>query len=557
MSEGPTHPITVFPARKVLTMTPSLPEASAVAVADRRIVAVGSLDSMRPWLNRHEYVVDERLSDKVVLPGFIDPHVHPSLPAVLTQFPFLAPEDWNLPTGRFSGATTPDAFRTRLRELVDAHPDWSVPFVAWGYHPLWHGSIGRPELTAMFGTRPVILWHRSFHELIANDGAIDWMGLSEQQFADLPEVDWERGRFWENGAMALVGASRLPQLLFEPARYGEGMANFFRMVHLAGVTTCLDMGVGSMGNPENEIRLINRISREIDAPSRIVLTPLISDFLARGVSPQEAVAAVAEWAQMTSGRVGFDHHFKLMMDGAIFSGMAQFGYPGYLDGHTGMWMAPLQVTRTWAEVFWREGYQLHAHTVGDLSAEALIDLVRHLQWIHPRIGHRTVLEHFGYTTEEQNLQMRELGMVVSANPYYHYLLSDIYSSEWLGSDRGAELVRLGSLERLGVPFGLHSDCPMAPLAPLTLAWVAARRITINGNLNCAQERISLHAALRAITIDAAWIMRKENDLGSIRAGKYADFTVLEDDPHQVGVDGLKDLPIWGTVFEGQVRSLPS
>ncbi|MEB3905919.1 hypothetical protein OSH39_14125 [Mycobacterium ulcerans] len=52
-------------------------------------------------------------------------------------------------------------------------------------------------------------------------------------------------------------------------------------------------------------------------------------------------------------------------------------------------------------------------------------------------------------------------------------------------------------------------------------------------------------------------MRKENDLGSIRAGKYAHFTVLEDDPYQVGVDGLKDLPIWGTVFEGQVRSLPS
>ncbi|MCV7113542.1 amidohydrolase, partial [Mycolicibacterium setense] len=126
------------------------------------IVAVGSLDSMRPWLNRHEYVVDERLSDKVVLPGFIDPHVHPSLPAVLTQFPFLAPADWNLPTGRFAGATTPDAFRTQLRELVDAHPDWSVPFVAWGYHPLWHGPIGRPELTAVFGTRPVILWHRSF-----------------------------------------------------------------------------------------------------------------------------------------------------------------------------------------------------------------------------------------------------------------------------------------------------------------------------------------------------------------------------------------------------------
>jgi predicted amidohydrolase YtcJ len=141
--------------------------------------------------------------------------------------------------------------------------------------------------------------------------------------------------------------------------------------------------------------------------------------------------------------------------------------------------------------------------------------------------------------------------VVSANPYYHYILSDIYSEQWLGRDRGEQMVRLGSLERNGVPFALHSDAPMAPLSPLTLAWTATNRVTINGRLNAAEERISLDAAMRAITIDAAWIMGWEDEIGSIRAGKKADFTVLESNPYRVGVKGLKDIEIWGTVFEGQ------
>ena len=111
------------------------------------------------------------------------------------------------------------------------------------------------------------------------------------------------------------------------------------------------------------------------------------------------------------------------------------------------------------------------------------------------------------------------------------------------------MVRLGSLERLGVPFALHSDSPMAPLSPLTLAWTATNRVTINGNLRAPAERISLDAALRAITIDAAWIMGWEDRIGSIRAGKLADFTVLESDPYSVDIRELNKIKVWGTVLK--------
>ena len=63
--------------------------------------------------------------------------------------------------------------------------------------------------------------------------------------------------------------------------------------------------------------------------------------------------------------------------------------------------------------------------------------------------------------------------------------------------------------------------------------------------------VSNHDILKAITIEAAYILDMEEEIGSIRAGKKADFTILEQDPYEVGAEGLKGIPIWGTVFEGR------
>jgi predicted amidohydrolase YtcJ len=546
--------LVVYTARKIITMEPALPEATAVAVADGRIVSVGTLESLQPWLAVSEVTIDRSLEDKILLPGFIEPHVHPSLPAVLTQFPFLAPDDWVLPTGDFPGARTPKAYEASLKALVAQHQNSNVPFITWGYHPLWHGEVYREQLNAWFPDTPVMLWHRSFHELIGNDTALAMLGITEEDTQGSHENDWARGHFWENGLKAIV-----PKMgfLFEPTRFGQGMANFLEMVHLGGVTTVLDMGTGVFGNPAQEIALVRQVTEGSQAPLRIIMTPIITDFLARGKTPEQALAEIEQWRAGNSHRVMVEKHFKLMLDGAIFSGLAQMGPPGYLDGHEGIWRAPLPVTTVWAQVFWNAGYQLHAHTNGDKSAAAFIELLRSLQAEKPRSDHRFTLEHFAYSTQDQSRQLKALGALVSANPYYHYMLSDMYSELWLGEDRGAQMVRLGSLERLEVPFALHSDSPMAPLSPLTLAWNATNRVTINGTTSAVEERISLNAALRAITIDAAWIVGWENEIGSIRAGKRADFTVLEADPYEVGIAALKDIQIWGTVFEGRAHPLTS
>ncbi len=93
---------------------------------------------------------------------------------------------------------------------------------------------------------------------------------------------------------------------------------------------------------------------------------------------------------------------------------------------------------------------------------------------------------------------------------------------------------------------------MAPSDPLLLAWSAATRITNEGTVVRPDLALSRDAALRGITIEAAYSWGQEDRLGSIKTGKVANFTIPEQDPYKVDVKKLKDIPIYGTVFEGKV-----
>ena len=112
------------------------------------------------------------------------------------------------------------------------------------------------------------------------------------------------------------------------------------------------------------------------------------------------------------------------------------------------------------------------------------------------------------------------------------------------------MARVGSCVRAGIRTAVHSDFTMAPASPLNNAWVASTRRNLDGDVVCPEETLTLDQALAAITIDAAYVLGMEEEIGSLRAGKSADFTVLDTDPYAVGVEGLKDIAVDATVFKG-------
>ena len=153
---------TIFRARRIITMDAGTPTASHVAVADGTILGVAdSLAALEPLIGKRKFSVDPRFENAVLMPGFIDPHVHPMQSAVMLNLPFVAPEDWALPSHSYKGAQTPAAYRKRLKaELALSKAD---PFICLGHHELFHGPIDRKMLTQIAPDRTVIIWQRSFH----------------------------------------------------------------------------------------------------------------------------------------------------------------------------------------------------------------------------------------------------------------------------------------------------------------------------------------------------------------------------------------------------------
>ncbi len=542
--------VKIFIAKDIVTLNKNNDSVEAIATQGSKIINVGSKEEITSIYPDATLISDYEKA--IIVPGFIEHHIHPFLAAVTMNSEILAIEDWQLPSKTSIGVRDRSSYLLNLSKIEENHPE-NQSLISWGFHHYFHGKLTRHDLDNISSTRPIIVIHRSFHEFILNTPAMDLLGINKNAFTNLEEdedlANFEDGHFSERGAIIVLPA--LMQLLAVPKELIKGLQKTKEYIHSNGITVIGNPG--SMYNKDLQAAK-NSIFGNIDSPFESYFFPSALN-LSEQFEFHEVLDAAKDQTKWGLGKLNYlPKHIKLFADGAMYS-QNMVMRDGYLDNHQGSWLMNLETFENLFRIFWNDGYQIHIHQNGDAALDRLLLTLEKNLARYPRADHRTTVVHFGYSAKDQLKKMKELGVVVSANPYYVTALSDLYSRKGVGYKRSQEMVRLGDAIEAGIKVALHSDMPMAPASPLMLMHAAVNRDNFAGKVAGPNQRISKIEALRAVTINAAYILRLEKLYGSIEAGKYANFTILDKNPLKIRNNEIKNIQILGTVLKGDSHPL--
>lgn len=325
----------------------------------------------------------------------------------------------------------------------------------------------------------------------------------------------------------------------------------------SGHTLVTDLAGGHLD--AERVAQLHRVVDDPDFPSRMMMS--LSTGRGQSSPPEvlaERAVEVKQDEQTEKLRFGI---VKLVLDGSIQGFTARISWPHYYDapqGHpgNGLWLLPPERVADTLFEYHSRGLTVHCHCNGDEASEVFIDAVEESLERHPRFDHRHTVQHCQLTTKAQYRRMAQLGIHANIFSNHMFYWGDQHRSLTVGPERAEGMDACATALREGVPFSIHSDAPVTPLGHLHVAWCAVTRLTASGEVLGENERISVHDALYACTISAAQQLNLDHEMGSIEAGKLADFAVLDEDPYEVDPVRLKDIGVWGTVLGGVPRPAP-
>ena len=539
----------IFLAKDLITLDDRFLDANAFVIQDDKILSVGHLKNLLKIYP--EVQIDQTFKDDVIVPGFIEHHIHPLLAAITMNSSIVAIDDWIVPGQVSKGVRERKAYLERLINIESKNGEAKNPLISWGFHHYFHGNLDRHDLDLISRERPILIIHRSFHEFILNSKALEFFNISEKDIAHLNEydrklADLEKGHFSERGLIAVM--PKIMEYLATPERIIKGLQTTEDYIQQNGIT--LIGNPGSMYDPKIQ-QVKNYVFGDIDTPFRSFYIPSAL-YMLENMKIEDLLDETIKHLSWGAGKVQFlPKHIKLFSDGAMYS-QNMVLRDGYLDGHQGVWLMEGEVFKQTFQLYWDAGYQIHVHQNGDGGLDRILDVLDENIKRNPRKDHRTTIVHFGYSAKDQIERMKTLGVIVSANPYYVYVLSELYSRKGVGFERSQQMVRLGDVDAADIPISLHSDMPMAPASPLVLMHSAVNRINYANKVAGPNQRISAITALKGVTLNSAYTMGLEDDYGSISPGKYANFTILSHNPLTIDPLLIKDIEIKGTAVEGRL-----
>lgn len=550
----------------------NLPKVEAVAIAGDRILSVGSLgDVFRLAGSKTQTIF---LNGQTLMPGFIETHQHACLCAmkrsVYTDISAMKYRSY---------ADVSAAMTQRISELKPGN--WGL-FFGWDPElirdlPLLSASYLDTNFSSSF---PVVVIGQSGHVCWVNQLALDAAGIKpstpspEGGTIVKDENGKPTGQLFEEPAMMLV-MSHSPQP--DSATVAQGFIDQWRYYASVGITTATDLAYMSSDSTNQMLRYLadqkncpirvglyqvqhaktedewkkGKPSKEITiknpcCPQQLFSTTSSTD---KKQKSSTAVKGVGNYSELL-----WEAGIKLTGDGSPHCGTAAvrepfmqtplteiLGFPKAPSyGILNMDSQALIDTVKW---FHQKGTQIAIHTHGERASEQAL---RAYEQVLNEVGiqdNRHRLEHCGLTTVEQIKRAAEVNVGISFFVDHLRYYGLVYQTDIFG-DRVNRWTPLSEATKTGMKWTIHQDHPTfpgdaVPLANLTSAVTRCTRDDPTTPYG-PEYRVSIHEALKAYTVNAAWMLHRENDLGTITPGKKADLVVLSKNPYEVDPFKLED-----------------
>jgi predicted amidohydrolase YtcJ len=535
---------TILKASTIITMDDARPRARAIAIdsATGRITAIGSLGEVQ---TAAPGVPVTDLGEVVLMPGFVEPHSHPLLSGMATQEPAY----WVSPN--VGVATWDDVKAIFAKADKDNPPDQVLVFNGVDRLLQQAPLPTREVLDPIFPTRPVVVIDNSGHGIYFNTATIKMMGWPDAKAPEDPvggsfgrEADGvtSNGTAFESGALMMVVAAVMPTAIPHPL---HSAALFYKLMADNGVTATSEHTYNS-----GQYQAYAALASVPGCPLRLHLYHMSIE----SDAAQDITFPDPELVR----KIGI----KLWADGSPWLGNIAISFH-YLDNPT---------TRT-AEIplgprgepqmnYTRDqldevldtlvpaGYQMAFHCNGDVGFDVVLDAYARALAKHNLLGsdHRWRVEHLGAARRDQFERAAALGVTCSLSPFQYIYWGDLLDGTMFASEYGAQWQRVRDAFEAGVTPSYHNDGSVTPPNQLLNVQQTVTRRTIAGHVHGANQAVTLDEALKAITINGAFQLKRDHEIGSLVVGKYADLVELSADiytvPAEQIVDKVKVLGTW-------------
>lgn len=530
---------------RVVTMDPARPEASALAIAGDRVLAVGSDEEVKKLAGDGTRVID--LAGKTAMPGFIDGHAHlVGIGDARIALDLRGARSWDEVVSRVAAA----AKKARPGEWILGRgwhqKEWALP-----PEPNVEGFPLHASLSAATPANPVLLSHASGHAVFANAAALRRGGVGRETKAPaggeiLKDAAGEPTGLLRENAEDLVDAALKADLAKRtPA---EVTADLDRRIDLA-VEECLSKGVTTLHDAGVSLDVVARYRERAEAGTLgIRVYAMLS-------APSEALEKEAARVRVVGA--GRNHltvrAVKRLADGALGSRGAWLLAP-YADapGSTGLNTYSMKELERTAEIAVANGYQLGVHAIGDRANREVLDVYARVLARHPKKDLRFRVEHAQHLDPADVPRFATLP-VLAMMQGIHCPSDAPFVVARLGEKRAREgAYAWRRVLDAGARIGNGTDAPVEDVDPIASIHASVTRQPKSGPAFFPEQRMTRMEALRSYTAANAYAAFEEGMKGTLAPGMLADVVVLSKDLSAVPDEEIPSTRVLATILGGKV-----